>query len=318
MAETKEEVVILIDRGLLDGSAYVNTSQWNAVLEDLSLHSEILRDTRYDAIIHMVTAADGAEQFYGQQITETLYESAEEAREKDGTLRQAYMGHQNWILIKNTECRDFDDKIDKTKESVLNVLGKSAGTTFHKKFLLKKEKMQDVAVMPLGLGKPNLKNMSQSFEEIQITEIFIDEKHFEGDEVLECSVQKKGSQSRFSYTHKLTILKNGQKLEKKRVISAAEYLNYQSRMKKDTKPLRSKRLCIIDDGVYIIVNYFIEKDGAPLLAIVQTRHGASQMDLKLPDYIKVFREVTDEPQYLASSMSLESYKMPEADKKATN
>ena len=73
----------------------------------------------------------------------------------------------------------------------------------------------------------------------------------------------------------MTILKNGQKLEKKRVISAAEYLNCQSRIKKDTKPLRSKRLCIIDNGMYIIVNYFIETDGAPLLAIVQTRHGAS-------------------------------------------
>ena len=44
----------------------------------------------------------------------------------------------NWMLIKNTDCRDFDDKIDKAKESVLNVLGKSAGTSFHKKFLLKK------------------------------------------------------------------------------------------------------------------------------------------------------------------------------------
>lgn len=50
------------------------------------------------------------------------------------------MGHSNWNLIRNKDCRDFDDKIDKAKESVLNVLGKSAGTVFHKKFLLKKKK----------------------------------------------------------------------------------------------------------------------------------------------------------------------------------
>lgn len=87
MADSHEDVVILIDRGLLDGSAHVKSSQWNAVLEDLCLHSEIVRDNRYDAIIHMVTAADGAEQFYGQHITETRYESAEEAKEKDSTLR---------------------------------------------------------------------------------------------------------------------------------------------------------------------------------------------------------------------------------------
>lgn len=64
-------------------------------------------------------------------------------------MRQAYMGHQNWILIKNTDCKDFDDKIKKVKESVLNVLGKSTGTHFHKKFLLKKKKMQDSSAMPL-------------------------------------------------------------------------------------------------------------------------------------------------------------------------
>lgn len=65
MAGSHEDVIILVDRGLLDGSAYVNISQWNAVLDDMGLQGEILRDNRYDAIIHMVTAADGAEEFYG-------------------------------------------------------------------------------------------------------------------------------------------------------------------------------------------------------------------------------------------------------------
>jgi len=42
-------------------------------------------------------------------------------------------------LIGNKECVDFKDKIKKSKDAVLNVLGKSAGTHFHKKFLLKKD-----------------------------------------------------------------------------------------------------------------------------------------------------------------------------------
>ena len=57
------------------------------MLDDLGLQEEILRDNRYDAIIHMMTAADGAETFYGTQITEFRYESADEAKEKDGILR---------------------------------------------------------------------------------------------------------------------------------------------------------------------------------------------------------------------------------------
>ena len=92
----------------------------------------------------------------------------------------------------------------------------------------------------------------------------------------------------------MTLMKKGQKLLKKRNISAAEYINYKSQIKKGTTTLKSKRVCIIDDGVYIIVNYFPEKDGAPMLAVIQVRQG-NQSNIALPAYMKVYREVTDEP-----------------------
>ena len=52
----------------------------------------------------MVTAADGAEQFYNTTIKgDGVYESAEDARIKDEKLRHAYMGHKKWTMIKNTD-----------------------------------------------------------------------------------------------------------------------------------------------------------------------------------------------------------------------
>jgi len=176
------------------------------------------------------------------------------------------MGHQKWFLIKNSDCEDFKDKIQKTKEAVLDVLGKSAGTHFHKKFLLKKDVQADSSVVPLDLSKIN----QDCCEEIHISETFIDYTTAEGD-VISCSVEKKGSKRSFAYTHKCTILKNGQKVLKKKNISAAEYLQYKSNIKKDHKVLRSKRVCIIDNGMYIIVDYFPESDGQPLLAIIQVK-----------------------------------------------
>lgn len=62
------------------------------------------------------------------------------------------MGHQKWILIKNTECADFGEKIQKTKEAVLDTIGKSAGTHFHKKLLLQKENKADISVIPMDLS----------------------------------------------------------------------------------------------------------------------------------------------------------------------
>ena len=46
--------------------------------------------------------------------------------------------------------------------------------------------------------------------------------------------------------------------------------------------------------MYIIVDYFPENDGAPLLGIIQVRRG-NQQNISLPDYIKVHRDITDEP-----------------------
>jgi len=67
-------------------------------------------------------------------------------------LRQAYMGHQKWVLIGNEDSIDFKDKIWRTKEAVLDVIGKSSGTHFHKKFLLHKFHTPDNLAIPLDLN----------------------------------------------------------------------------------------------------------------------------------------------------------------------
>lgn len=96
-----QETVILIDRGLMDGSAYVEKSQWKGLMDELGVTAVQLRDQRYDAVLHLVTAADGAEKFYDSATNEARYETIEEAREKDVRLREAYMSHPKWYLIDN-------------------------------------------------------------------------------------------------------------------------------------------------------------------------------------------------------------------------
>ena len=81
-----EPVVVLIDRGLMDGSAYVSEENWQALMDDLGVNIVQLRDIRYDAVIHMVTAANGADEFYDSLTNNARYESKEEAIEKDNQL----------------------------------------------------------------------------------------------------------------------------------------------------------------------------------------------------------------------------------------
>jgi DNA-binding GntR family transcriptional regulator len=120
-------------------------------------------------------------------------------------------------------------------------------------------------------------------EEILILETFIDHKTPEGD-VISCSVEKKGSRNSFTYTHKLTIMKNNQKILKKKNISASEYISYKSQIKTGSITIRTKRLCIIDNGVYIIVDYYDETDGQPMLGIIQVKNSAIT-NLELPKYV---------------------------------
>ena len=52
-----------------------------------------LRDSRYDAILHLVTAADGAVSFYGTDTNAIRSESPELARELDGKTKAVWHGH---------------------------------------------------------------------------------------------------------------------------------------------------------------------------------------------------------------------------------
>ena len=56
--------VLLCDRGPMDGSAYLEEEKWNAIMAKRGVDITDLRDKPYNAIFHMVTAAEGAEGFY--------------------------------------------------------------------------------------------------------------------------------------------------------------------------------------------------------------------------------------------------------------
>ena len=83
-------------------------------MDDLNMSVVMLRDNRYDAVIHMVTAADGARKFYASLSNEARYESFDEAVEKDRRLQEAYMGHKQWSRIDNSHA-SFEAKIHAAK-----------------------------------------------------------------------------------------------------------------------------------------------------------------------------------------------------------
>jgi hypothetical protein len=48
---------------VLDGYAFTDEQTWQTVLEENGFNINQLRDNRYDAVLHMVTAAEGAPEY---------------------------------------------------------------------------------------------------------------------------------------------------------------------------------------------------------------------------------------------------------------
>lgn len=61
MAEmSKHPCLILCDRGIADCAAYMSNEEYQAVLDEEAWTWSGIRDKRYDSVIFMNTAADGA------------------------------------------------------------------------------------------------------------------------------------------------------------------------------------------------------------------------------------------------------------------
>ena len=72
--------VLICDRGTIDVSAYLPPEIWQALLDENEWSMVGLRDQRYDAVIHLVTAANGAEAFYTTSNNAARRETPGEAR----------------------------------------------------------------------------------------------------------------------------------------------------------------------------------------------------------------------------------------------
>ena len=118
-------VLVVCDRGALDISAYIKPEEWEEITAMAGTDSERLRK-RYDAVLHLVSAADGAEQYYTTATNATRYEKADEeglrlARELDKKVINAWSGHSHLRVINNHD--DFNAKLGRVIKEISHVLG---------------------------------------------------------------------------------------------------------------------------------------------------------------------------------------------------
>lgn len=141
----EENVLVLYDRALFDDKAYISDEQFRDVLASFgTTEAEIL--THYDAVLHLVTCAKGAEFAYNFG-NEARYEPVETAREKDELTLRAWSCHPNLHVIDNSV--DFEDKLRRALNAVYEIVGHPAPMETKRKYLVR---MPDLSALEEKYG----------------------------------------------------------------------------------------------------------------------------------------------------------------------
>lgn len=277
-AEMKaEKILIVCDRGICDSKTYLPDGQFPVVLERLGLSEVAVRD-RYDAVFHLVTAADGAESAYTLSNNAARFENAEQARENDIKTQNAWVGHSHLRIIKNVGS--FEDKMQKLLGEIAAFLGEPEPCEIERKFLIE---------------RPNLE-MLRALPHCQEAEII--QTYLYAEDGLERRVRQRGLDGSyvFTKTEKRPTGDARKRYETEERIDEREYLQLLTQANPNFQPLHKTRFCVMDreSGHYFEIDIYPRE---PDLAILEVELASEDEELTIPPAIKVIREVTNDAGY---------------------
>ena len=279
-----DKIVIIFDRGLMDNKSYITENEFAKILSDFGMTETQVQD-RYDAVFHLVTAANGAEDYYTLDNNMARTETAEEARRLDKLGIANWTGHNHLRIIDNST--DFQKKIRRLMNQVYFSLGEPTPLEIERKYLIEKPSIEDLA----------------SHADITVVDIF--QTYLESaNPFIERRIRARGQNGSYSYflsEKDTTFGLSRVKLEKK--ISEEEYGRFLGERNLQITPISKERVCFVYKGQYFEIDIFNfmypDLRGKPSCnkALLEIELTSANDTVTLPDFIKVIKEVTDDPYY---------------------
>lgn len=276
-----EKVLIVCDRGTLDGKAYLfseeSKKEWHTKL-GLS-ETDMMKE--YEGVFHLVTAAKGAEEYYTKSNNKARMETVEEAREADDRTLQAWTGHPHLKIIDNST--DFDTKILRLIKAIASMLGEPEPFEIEKKFLVK---MPDLEMLE------TLSNV----QKVEILQTYLNSSI--GDET---RVRQRGDGSNFIFTKTTKRAITGLKrIEVERQIDVNEYVSELLNADTSLHQIRKTRYCISYN------NSYLELDVYPFwneIAILEVELADEEETYELPNWIYIIADVTENVKFKNHSLA---------------
>eukprot|EP00934_Nitzschia_sp_Nitz4_P002213 Nitzschia sp. Nitz4//scaffold376_size14603//8852//10148//NITZ4_008921-RA/size14603-augustus-gene-0.17-mRNA-1//-1//CDS//3329549661//2213//frame0 len=310
MADNLEQVlkargkpgVLLCDRGPMDGAAYLSEAEWNALLDARGLDVTDFRDKRYNAVFHMVTAADGASAHYTLENNQVRSETPEQAIDLDRRTRKAWVGHPHFHVFDNST--DFEGKLQRLIDRISGIVGLPTNLSRRSaKFLLRSRPdtslfPADVAYHVFEVEKVYLVNQ----DEDEANYSFIRKR---------TTIDKMGN--RRGEVYQLTNVQktsDGEIVEHKRIITAREYsASYKSR---DTSRhiILQERISFLYNLQSFTIHVFQTPQASEGLCILHAQVECSpneEPEVMLPPFLEIDRRLQgpqDESDFGAYSLSI--------------
>lgn len=264
-----QPTVIIYDRGMLDGAAFCNQKDWETATRLVGVKPTQIRDTNYDLVIHMVTAAEGAEESYSLANNKARRESADEARDADSRIQQAWIGHPRFRVIDNST--DFREKVNRVVAEICKTIGLPAPVEAKKKYLVLQESTDTT-----------LKN-------IHCCKVEIEQIYLLSPECEERRLRKRTQNEHSVYFH--TIKKDigyGERVEEDSIISEDAFLALLSQKDPSRKKIRKYRYCMLYKQQYVEIDRYLN----PKLEfdIVEIESSISN----LPNELNILKEASQE------------------------
>lgn len=270
---------VLCDRGLMDGRAYLSAEQWEVLVNEMGLYEQDMMDNRYDLVIHLTTAADGAEKYYTNKNNTARSEDVDVAKTLDQKIRAAWANHPNYYLITNA-VKDFDMKMRMAKDYILKQHGFPINTDFSVKYILANANY--IFEKIVNRYRLEVFVLTDTFLEESVTDVksiqMQDKSYSDATRVEMCDyLRKREHNSRLTFLKGKKYYVNGGESysSKKRNVMWKEYVSYLEMYKAKSNTLTRKRCMVVLTDVYITfesVDYFVEGDANPhsfLIALIQ-------------------------------------------------
>lgn len=284
------EALVVCDRGTMDIAAYMPHEVWQAILDETKMNPVELRDKRYDAVIHMCTAAKGAEKFYTLANNTSRTETPEQACAIDDKLIDAWTGHPHLRVIGNDT--DFDGKMDRVIDEIAAVLGIPEPIETERKFLVDMAGEFPEGSPSYSGGMPDFGNQSEIFQTYLTNEDGVNQR-----------LRKRGENGHYVYflTEKYK-LDGARRIEKETQITPSEYISLLQKADPARQTIHKIRRCFVWKNQYFELDTFLEPKLPHMLLELESLD--ENEPIEFPPFLKVLENVTLDAQYFNANIAL--------------